>query len=453
MEEPSPAADTPRRLAVADLLLLRRPTTGASSLHFPSAPVSTAHSTSPPRKKPKLAAAASSNPASKPSTAPFAPISHPVLLSGMLSLPSAASPAACRNSTSPSSSSPPAAASVCCCILDFDPAALGREIRVLAWNYLPSVRLHGTAGVLEVVRWCLVEEPTPAPKPAFLATIPLKCAPKNADLAARNCVFGVLRSVSAVFSMPRVKSDGSGSSVGFLAELICCGCRQCQKSPPKGDQGHNFEAVKFLYFIESASTWRPVLTWLVGKLVYISGLKKQMVSVREKASYTMLVSSTKTTMAWGPSYRVNLPSDCLPENCGGVYAGVITGIFMQGAVVELDNAVWLLIDDQELPPSHSLRVGAVISVKNFRTINLKLSWTRIVLLATCSKTNITVKYFSMVDSKTYMKTESKSLLGKFVESLDMPARFWILLLISCFKQKFTKLFSDKEILGSQNVCF
>ncbi|GJN34121.1 hypothetical protein PR202_gb22763 [Eleusine coracana subsp. coracana] len=370
MEEPSPAADPPRRLTVADLLLLRRPTTGASSLHFPSAPASTAPSTSQPRKKPKLAAAASSNPASKPSTAPFAPISYPVLLSGMLSLPSAASPAACRNNcfsfsdhstTTSSSSSCPAAASVCCCILDFDPAALGREIRVLAWNYLPSVRLHGTAGVLEVVRWCLVEGPAPAPKPAFLATIPLKCAPKNADLAARSFVFGVVRSVSAVFSMPRLKSDVSDNSVGFLAELICCGCRQCQKSLPKGDQGHKFEAVKFLYFIELASAWRPVLAWLVGKLVYISGLKKQMVSVREKASYTMLVSSTKTLMAWCPSYRVNLPSDCLPENCGGVYAGVITGIFMQGAVVELDNAVWLLIDDQQLPPPHSLRVGAIVS--------------------------------------------------------------------------------------------
>jgi hypothetical protein len=40
-----------------------------------------------------------------------------------------------------------------------------------------------------------------------------------------------------------------------------------------------------------------------------------------------------------------------------------------------------------------------ISVKNFRMINLKLSWTRIVLLATCSKTSITVKSFSLVDSK------------------------------------------------------
>uniref|UniRef100_A0A0A9EKJ9 CST complex subunit CTC1 n=1 Tax=Arundo donax TaxID=35708 RepID=A0A0A9EKJ9_ARUDO len=85
-----------------------------------------------------------------------------------------------------------------------------------------------------------------------------------------------------------------------------------------------------------------------------------MVSVVEKGSHTMLVSSAKTVLAWCPSYRGNLPLDGLPENCGGVYAGVITGIYMQGMVVELDDAVWLLIDDQQLAPPHSLRVGAVV---------------------------------------------------------------------------------------------
>jgi hypothetical protein len=211
-----------------------------------------------------------------------------------------------------------------------------------------------------VVRWCLAEESAPAPKPAFLATIPLNCTAKYSDLGTRGSVFGLVRSVSAVFSMPRAKPDKSGSSVGFLAELICCRCRQCQKSPPKSDQGHHFEAVSFLYFVEAASTWRPVLAWLVGKLVYISGLKKQMVSLKDKASYTMLVPSSKTAVAWCPSYRGNVPSDCSSENCGGAYAGVITGVFMQGVVVELDGSVWLLIDDKQLPPPHSLRVGAIV---------------------------------------------------------------------------------------------
>ncbi|NP_001348322.1 uncharacterized protein LOC100304248 [Zea mays] len=252
--------------------------------------------------------------------------------------------------------------------------------------------------------------------------------------------------------MPLAKADaGSRNSVGFLAEILCCGCRRCcRATPPEDAQTHMFETMKFVYFVDASSMWRPVLVWLVGRLVYISGLSKKMVSVGDKASHTILVSSAKTTMAWCPSYRGSLPLDNLPEKCGGEYAGVITGIYSQGLVVELDDTAWLLIDDQKLLPPHSLRVGAIVSVKNFRAVCLNFAWTRVVLLATCSKTCITVNCFSLVDSKIHLKTDNKGLLGTFVDSLEMPARFWMLLLISCFKQKFTKLFSDKEILGSQN---
>ena len=103
--------------------------------------------------------------------------------------------------------------------------------------------------------------------------------------------------------------------------------------------------------------------WLVGRLVYVSGLKKKMVSVGDKASLIMLVSSAKTAVAWCPSYRGSLPLDSFPEKCGGEYAGVITGIYSQGLVVELDDTAWLLIDDQQLTPPHSLRVGAIVCFK------------------------------------------------------------------------------------------
>jgi len=46
-----------------------------------------------------------------------------------------------------------------------------------------------------------------------------------------------------------------------------------------------------------------------------------------------------------------------------LFVGVITGIYSQGLVVELDNTAWLLIDDQQLPPPHSLRVGAIVCCK------------------------------------------------------------------------------------------
>ncbi|KXG35529.1 hypothetical protein SORBI_3002G187600 [Sorghum bicolor] len=456
MEASAPA---PPRFTVADLLQLRRPTTGVSSLICPSVPTSTSSSTSRPRKRHKLSAPP---PTWSTGTVPFAPISHPVLLSGTLSLPSASSPASCRSNCfsfsdpSPTSVSPAtAAASVCCCIVDFDPAALGREILILAWNYLPSVRLHAAPGVLEVVRWRLAEEEeehAPAPKRSFLATVPFHFPDQEPDLATRGCTFGLVRSVSVVFSMPLAKADaGSRNPVGFLAEILCCGCRSCcRATPPKDAQSHKFETMKFVYFLDASSMWRPVLVWLVGRLVYVSGLKKKMVSVGDKASLIMLVSSAKTAVAWCPSYRGSLPLDSFPEKCGGEYAGVITGIYSQGLVVELDDTAWLLIDDQQLTPPHSLRVGAIVSIKNFRATCLNFAWTRIVLLATCCKTCITVNYFSLVDSKNHLKAENKGLLGTFVDSLEMPARFWMLLLISCFKQKFTKLFSDKEILGSQN---
>lgn len=124
--EPPPEATAPRRLAVADLLLIRLPTTGASSLFSSSPSPPRATSTSQPRKKPKL-----SPPNPAPTTAPFAPIPHPVLLAGTLSLPPASCSDGCRNHCL-SLADPSTAVSVCCYLLDFDPAAIGREILILA---------------------------------------------------------------------------------------------------------------------------------------------------------------------------------------------------------------------------------------------------------------------------------------------------------------------------------
>jgi hypothetical protein len=85
-----------------------------------------------------------------------------------------------------------------------------------------------------------------------------------------------------------------------------------------------------------------------------------MVSVGKKGSYTMLVSSVKTMVAWCPSY-VGVPrSEEVSGQCAGAYSGVVSGIYMHGMLVELDGIAWLLIDDKHLVPPHSLRVGAVV---------------------------------------------------------------------------------------------
>lgn len=67
-------------------------------------------------------------------------------------------------------------------------------------------------------------------------------------------------------------------------------------------------------------------------------------------------------LRWCPSYPAVLKLDGSPGDCGGVYTGVVTGIYMQRMLIELDKIVWLLIDDQHLAPSHSLRVGAVVCI-------------------------------------------------------------------------------------------
>ncbi|KAJ0986688.1 hypothetical protein J5N97_005044 [Dioscorea zingiberensis] len=46
-------------------------------------------------------------------------------------------------------------------------------------------------------------------------------------------------------------------------------------------------------------------------------------------------------------------------NGESVYCGVVTGVYMHGMAVELDNKVWLMITDPLLGPQHSLRVGAL----------------------------------------------------------------------------------------------
>lgn len=103
-----------------------------------------------------------------------------------------------------------------------------------------------------------------------------------------------------------------------------------------------------------------MLARLIGRPVSVTGLKKKMVSVGKKGSYTMLVSSTETMVSWCSSYVGVPPLDELPGKCSGVYTGVVSGIYMQGMLVVLDETAWLLIDDKRLVPSHSLRVGAVV---------------------------------------------------------------------------------------------
>ncbi|KAA8537704.1 hypothetical protein F0562_027306 [Nyssa sinensis] len=98
---------------------------------------------------------------------------------------------------------------------------------------------------------------------------------------------------------------------------------------------------------------------------------------------------------------------------------------MQGMVLELDQDVWLLLTDQLLAPPHSLRVGAIVSLRNVHFVNPKFYWTKVLVLGACCKTSIIVESFS-------------------------PMETGVLLVVSSFKKKFAGILSEKEILGSKH---
>lgn len=149
---------------------------------------------------------------------------------------------------------------------------------------------------------------------------------------------------------------------------------------------------------------------LVGKLVLISGLKKKLIFVGEQASYEMFLA-TEITMVSLCQLPLGVVSIWKDE---GVYNGVVTGVYMQGMAVELDKKVWLVVTNPKLAPPHSVRVGAIISVRNFHLVCPKFSWIQMHLLGACARTSIIVKSFSFADTR---KSEHVREVHRFSQSI------------------------------------
>ncbi|XP_020083014.1 CST complex subunit CTC1 isoform X2 [Ananas comosus] len=456
-------------LSLSDLLRASRPLTGASSLvSVPTSP------RPPPTKRsrvetlnldhttnPLLFSDLSPNPNPNPNA--FLPIKRPVLLIGTVDLLPPDSDR-CRGCENHCLSFSGGSSRVCCYVLDFDPEILRREIAVLAWNFLPFDRetgVGGGGGVLEVIRWRFTG-PATAFDGGFLLSALSIGSHQETNSVVRSRKIGVVRSISLVFKVPYATQHDGGDSVGFLAEILSCECDSCSSALMRqgtdncfvgGNDVHKFTKPVFVYFLNPLYTWRPVLSKMIGKLVVLSGLKKKLVFVGEE-SYTMFVSTGRTTLSLRGLSTGTLPSGGMTAKDGecnnSVYSGTITGIYMQGMVVELDQKVFLLINDPQLAPHHSFRSGAIVSVRNFHLVRPNFASIKMVLLCTCVKTNIDVESFSLIETKCHLKIQSKSLLGKFINSLTFSARFWVLLLVSSFKQKFQSVCSEMEILGSNN---
>nr|XP_043616294.1 CST complex subunit CTC1 [Erigeron canadensis] len=437
-------------ISLSDLLHRRHFTAGASSL---STTTTTIHSpTTPPTNHSQL-------PTTQNPTKILKPLNHPSFLTGTVTLApqsKSCSNPACLQFTDHT-------ATICCDILDFDIRIICRRLNVFAWNFIP---LNPNTGFLEIIKWgfdnfdqndqslhLLVKNYNGY----YLNSVVNVC---SESLVYKYLVSGFLVSVSPVTNVPcTANKDGTKNIDGFLAEIIVCECKLCRCKNKVmlleniiGDvqnNDHCFTKSVIVYFCGSASVWYPAVSRMVGGVVTISGMKKKMVFLEEGKSLMMYVTTEKSVIHF-PACTSNRAVIRRKGECN-VYTGSITAVYMQGMVIELDKNVLLLLTDHQISMPHSLRIGALITVRNFHVGDPKFAWAKVKVFGVCYKTSIRVNVFSPMESRCYQALQSRSLLRKFIESLTLSARLWVLLVVSSLRKKFTGILSEMEILGSKHV--
>ncbi|KAI8549836.1 hypothetical protein RHMOL_Rhmol06G0056300 [Rhododendron molle] len=450
-------------ITLSDLLRRSRPVTAASSL-TPSCSISPSSKPQPSDRN-QTSTPPTQNPNPHPKTLPS--LNHPSLIIGTLTLPS--------HDNDPSSPNPTprcpktscfsfsdGSSAVCCDILDLDVRMIGRKIHVLAWNFIP---LKFGGGFLEIITWRFPETSRVIPPCSnvfpLVSDSVIDCGDGD---KARYSVCGELESVSPVSVVPCVSNSSVSRNVcGFLVQISVCKCKLCCVKDSKlmamqdqieGQDSHCFAEPVIVYFCGSASSWHPVIVKLIGSVLLLSGLKKKLVFIGEEDSQLMYVTSDKTLLHLPKVINRQFPaSKTVIKGKGecGMYTGTVTGIYMQSMVVELDREVMLLLTDRLIALPHSLRVGAIVSMRNVHFVNPKFCWTKVLILGACYRTSIIVKSFSPFETGCCLNSQSQSLLGKFINSLSFSVKLWALLLVSSFRKKFAGILNEKEILGSNNV--
>ncbi|XP_021726673.1 CST complex subunit CTC1 [Chenopodium quinoa] len=430
-------------IPISDLLRRRRPISGAVSLLY---------SPPPPTPPPSINSSKTLNPSTTSRAKILKSLSQPSIIIGILRLPLFShSPHHCFSFSDDSGS-------LCCDVLEFDLNMIKREIRVIAWNFIP---LKQCGGFLEIIRWefvgCCVS--------GNVEFFPLvfddnDVVGNDCDPKGKYSVYGVLGSVSPVSLIPCVSENRRG----FILEVLCCDCRLCKfKDCVKisDDLGlrrdsHCFSRIEYVYFCGVGSSPYFVFLKLVGSVLLLSGLRKKLVYIENEETRLMFVSTEMTCLSV-PKLQQNegysFQNDKARINGNwelGMYIGVVRSTYMQGMVVELDEDVWLLLTDESLLLPHSVRVGSILSVRNVHIVNPKFTWGKMLILGACCKTNIRTISFSPLEIGCQPVYRSQSLLGKFMETLVFPARLWTLLLVQCLRKKFSGAFSEKEILGTKH---
>ncbi|KAM7517103.1 hypothetical protein LguiA_006686 [Lonicera macranthoides] len=444
-------------LSISQFLQSSRPFTGASSLNpnFPSKSSEKFQSLDetfePFNPAPTLR---------NPNPKVLKPLNHPTILIGTLTLPSHQD----YSTSNPSYFSfSDGSATICCDILDFELRLIGKRIHVLAWNFIP---LKYSGGFLEIIRWILPESSNPDAF-SLVSRSAIDCTVSS---ISRYYIHGALESVSPVSVVPckmGVKSDtgpnsgGLGNVCGFLMHILVCDCKSCRskdsvlhlQDTSGGQNSHCFTKSVIAYLWGSSSSWHPVFSRLIGNVVSLSGLKKKLVFIGKEESQLMYVTTEKALFllpVW-PNRQFRFQKTVTERQGGfGMYTGTVTSIYMQGMVVELDQEVLLVLTDQQLTLPLSLRAGAIVSVRNVHIVVPNFSWTKVLVLGACCKTSICVKSFSPMETGCCISSQSQSLMGKYINSLAFSARLWVLLVISCFRKKFSGILSEKQILGSKH---
>ncbi|XP_015575646.2 CST complex subunit CTC1 isoform X1 [Ricinus communis] len=445
--------ETVNQLTISELIRRGQPLTATATLNSsPSFPIPSSFSKSktPP---PPPDTTINSNPRLSKI---LSPLTHPAVLVGSLTLPTETLKCTNKNCFQFSDGS----STICCDILDFSVPVIGKRIHVLSWNFIPLK--HSPGGFLEIIK-CSFPDSTnniALSRCSSVDSIPIISVPspssKEDRLKARYRLHGPIESISPVSIVPcSVGANKSKNLRGFIAQIRVCECKLCiSKEPIKPEQQtHVFTKPSFVYFFGSSMSWHPVITKLVRKVVTLSGLKKKLVFIGKEESQLMFVITENSVIHlprvaknWSPFLR----NVVLGKGECGDYKGAVSVVYMQGMVVELDKEVWLLLTDQLLAVPHSLRVGAIVTLRNVHFVNPKFSWTKMLILGACLKTSITVDSFSPLETGCHMISHSQSQLGKFLESLNFSARMWTLLVIYSFRKKFGSILSERDILGSKH---
>lgn len=363
----------PRIFTLEELVHGRRPLTAAHSLHLQlrSRPAST-------ESRSDQSSNSCSNLCSNPIPNPrvLRPLNFPAVIVGTVTLPAAVSEG---NSASAMSTFKcpygsclqfsDGSAMICCDVLELDLGIIGKKIRVLAWNFFPIKR---GGGFLEIIRWSFSGAEIDRPRCSETHSLQLDSSASPGCVVnskSRHCLQGTLELISPISVNPCSSGISDSNPAphlrGFLVRLKMCECRLCSSGKSIQDpNNHCFTKPIIVYFCGSASSWHPVITKLVGRVVSVSGLKKKLVCLGNKESCLVYVTAEKSNLHL-PRFKKSLvlgEKTCIEGQgeCGS-YTGVVKGVYLQGMIVELDNEVWLLLTNHLLKAPHSLRVGALVS--------------------------------------------------------------------------------------------